>query len=763
MRATVPIVPSLTAAIAAVLALAVATPASAQWDLGGGWSLEGDAEAGVRFFPDKPPQDRRAKWEEYRDFPGDPGLPYLERLHLRIFRADESYSAEFGGSKWGQTDQEFFLRAERLGLWQAGFDWNQTPHILSTNAQLLASQPFVGVFALPNPRPNLTAYNDAPTLDEVGLRWDTAKMFFKLSPTPEMDITAQYERIFKHGDRPFGVALGSPGSNFYEVLEPIDQTIHDFRIRGTWAMERWQLQFGYTLSVFENNQNRVKADNPCFGLTAPLSAGGCGPDASAPQTGQMSLAPSNIANTLTLGGGVSLPMRTRLSGNFSWTLLTQNTEFLPHTINQNLLAVDPTGLALPQSDLNGFVQTFLLNLNATSRPFRDWTFTAKYRLYDMIDSSDEISFPALVLNDRSISPGRIAGRWDYVRQNAGVDARWQLIAPVALTVGGGWESWLRNKHREVHNSNEAFAKAAVDATPFEWLLARLTYRAGFRRIGEYDTRAHAEHAVVEEEEEPTNQGQSVLLRKYDESNRNTQGVDLFLQISPIESLTITPNGSYQWIDYLSPSPPAVDPAGGRSNFLGAQEATNWTVGADISWNPMERLRMSAGYVHESGYKKMRSRSRPVVGAFALDFTDFDWITNITDTIDTVYAGIDISLIPKVLDASFSGSYAYALSTYLNRNPVAPTSGSAAQNATAKAQRFPAFEDELIRLETALRYHFLKNWTAKLGYVFESWQKHDWRTDQLNPFIPGVTSIWLGNDLRNYTAHIIAASIGYRFR
>ena len=48
-------------------------------------------------------------------------------------------------------------------------------------------------------------------------------------------------------------------------------------------------------------------------------------------------------------------------------------------------------------------------------------------------------------------------------------------------------------------------------------------------------------------------------------------------------------------------------------------------------------------------------------------------------------------------------------------------------------------------------------------MFESWQKHDFRTDELNPFIPGVSSIFLGNDLRNYTAHTIAATLGYRFR
>ena len=28
---------------------------------------------------------------------------------------------------------------------------------------------------------------------------------------------------------------------------------------------------------------------------------------------------------------------------------------------------------------------------------------------------------------------------------------------------------------------------------------------------------------------------------------------------------------------------------------------------------------------------------------------------------------------------------------------------------------------------------------------------------------GVSSIWLGNDVRNYTAHIIGATLAYRFK
>jgi Putative outer membrane beta-barrel porin, MtrB/PioB len=178
-------------------------------------------------------------------------------------------------------------------------------------------------------------------------------------------------------------------------------------------------------------------------------------------------------------------------------------------------------------------------------------------------------------------------------------------------------------------------------------------------------------------------------------------------------------------------------------------------------NTMERLGCET-YTYEHIFQKQRSRSRPVTGTTTFDFPDFDWISDNTDTIDTIYAGARVGLIPRVLDWTVNASYAYALGRIQTRNPVAPTSGTAAQDATATAKPFPAFEDQLLRVETALSYHFWKAWTASFSYVFESFQKNDWRTDRLNPFVPGVTSIWLGNDERNYDAHWVAFTLGYRF-
>lgn len=729
--------------------LGVAAPAAAQQEIGG-LRLEGDVEAGVRFFLEEPSKSQSSKFLEYRDI--NQGL-FLQGLNLRLFRPDESYSAEFGGRQWGLQDQEYYLRAGRLGKWEFGFDWDQMRHIFSTDARMLATETSRGVFSLPTPRPALSLYNSARELDEISVRWDTAHIFLKLTPTEDLDLIAEYTRIRKDGDRPMGMAMGSPGNNFLEVLQPIEQTIHDFRLRGTLAREQWQIQFGYGLSLFLNDERRMIADNPCFN-TGGVSPAGCGAaDAAAISRGQTSLPPDNMAHTFNFAGGVNLPLRTRLTGNFTYSLRLQDESFLPHTINPTLDG--QPDLVLPKKDLNGNVQVFAFNVGATSRPLPlPVIFSAKYRLYDYRDWSDTITFPGVVVNDRSTSPSRSAGRWSYFKQNGDLDARWKIIDRLAFTTGVGWERWDRNEHREVPVSDEFSAKGVLDYTAAEWLMVRASYVPSFRRIENYNSRAHAEHNVVEDPGSAAAlAGQSDLLRKFDEAERNRQKAELQLQITPLETLSITPTVAYRWDDYIRSS-------------LGLQEETAWSAGIDLNWSPVERFSVFGGYMHESITQKQRSRSRAVDNATGavLDFADYDWLSINADTVDTAHAGFKAIFVPGKLDWKANGSFSTATGLIETRNPVGVASGTAAQQFSARAKRMPAFDDSLWRVETSLQYHISLAWTASLNYIFESFTKHDWRTDGLNPFLPAAgNSIWLGNDQKDYTAHIIGATLRYTFK
>ncbi len=168
----------LIVAAAGALALsAMSDVASAQTSIFG-LQVDGYVELGGRVYIDEPSDQEKAKLEEYRDLSQQP----FGAFGVRLFRPDESLAIDLGGSKIGQDDQEFFLGVGKPGLWRFDFDWNQIPHVYSTNARLLATEPSSGVFTLPTPRPNLNLYNAAPRLDEIKQEWDVGTFGFTLTP-----------------------------------------------------------------------------------------------------------------------------------------------------------------------------------------------------------------------------------------------------------------------------------------------------------------------------------------------------------------------------------------------------------------------------------------------------------------------------------------------------------------------------------------------------------------------------------------------------
>jgi len=142
---------------------------------------------------------------------------------------------------------------------------------------------------------------------------------------------------------------------------------------------------------------------------------------------------------------------------------------------------------------------------------------------------------------------------------------------------------------------------------------------------------------------------------------------------------------------------------------------------------------------------------------------YAWLSDNADTTNTYNVRLDAIVIPQKLNFNLGMSYAAAVGTIKTRNTDPPPTGQpAAQNNQALAFRFPAFEDELLRLDMGITYNFDKVWTATLGYALETWHKKDFRTDNLTPFQSGITSIFLGENYPNYTVTLISFVVGYKF-
>ena len=425
-----------------------------------------------------------------------------------------------------------------------------------------------------------------------------------------MDISAQYTRLRKDGDIPMGMAFGSSGNNFLEVLQPIDQTIHELRLSGTWAKEKWQLQFAYTLSVFENDLAFMRADNPCASTTAPprlpaRSTPAARGDLGGPQFGTMSLPPNNLANTFSLSGGVNLPGRTRINGNVTYSFWLQNQDFLPQTFTNSLPATVPS-VMLPEKSLHGNVQNVLINVTATSRPCRcPSRFTAKYRYYNLMDESSTPTFTAFLVNDGHDQPGADEGR--PLRLHApGRERGWPLPDPSVARVHDG--------RRLGPDATEQYPRGAPDQRLLRQGCARLDAvqmgadPSDVRALVPADEPSTAPNCLAGQENwaEPGEPGQSYLLRKFDEADLNQQSANLMLQLTPIEWLCITPSLNYTNQDFIASglfdNSSYQGPAEGNV-MLGVQQVTSWSAGIDLNWKPTDRITFTAATCTSSGSRR----------------------------------------------------------------------------------------------------------------------------------------------------------------
>ena len=742
-----------------VISLAGSGGAGAEDILGLNWS--GDLELGGRVFIERPPAQDRAKFEEYRDLPESAFGPYLR---LRGDSKDDFYTVEIFGENIGQDDQKFQLSSYGVGRFNFLFLWDQIPHIFCTNCRTLYVENPQATFSLPTPRPSpLSVWNSAPLIDEVGFRTDVAAVAVGFTPTPAWDIGLGGSAMFKHGDRPSGLLFGTPGNNAAEVAAPVEETTYGAHFNLGFAGKGYQLQFGYDFSLYNNEIDALRVDNPCFGLTAALPAG-CGTSGTvppAPATGQGALTPDNIAHTFTLAGGVNLPLNTRLTGSFSYSLRFQDQAFLPFTINPTL-AANPaivTAQANLPGSLDGQVNILRFNLTATSRLTEDLTATGRFRVYDYDDNSSEIPFTAYVEDDRQVVSGadlpiraELARRYPYTKYDAGGDLRYQLFQPLTLKVAFDWEQWIREADqvvvpathvevggdsvvhvpREVHTTNQYTPKVMLDYTPLDWLLFRFGYA--------FSTREGTDYLQASEE-------QLALVRKYDMADRDRNRWDFLADIMAMDNLTFTVTFSYTMDDY------------GSSQF-GLQDANNWAAGGDVTWKPLEWLSLFAGYVHEEWDTQSRHKRR---SGTELNNPTFDWVSQTDDRYDTVRAGFNVVIIPQRLEGGANYNFSIGRTTMNAFNPQTPVGAGAA---AAVAANFPEIETTLNQVNAFLRYWITKNFSAKVMYSWEQWQQSDFRFDGLLPFnFPNPNTgdtIFLGMDPQNYTAHWFTLSLGYHF-
>ncbi len=675
------------------------------------------AEIGNRSFVDKPPELARAKLFEYKSLPTGPVVLNL----LANYTARDSITVfQVNGTNFGQRDQTVRLRGNSPGVYDVQLRWDRIPHTFSTNARSFGSEASPGVFVLPTPRPDTTAWKaSAPYLSPVRTLWNAVRATAAYTPSTKWDLRTEYTNIDKTGRRPMGMAFGSPGNNLREILEPIDQTMQDLKFTDGYSSPTFQIIGSYDLSLFHNGFTSVTSDNPV--LIADAATTGS-------SRGRTALAPSNHAHTGMVNAAWNLPYRTRINASGSYSLWVQDEPFIPVTINS---AIPVPNQPLPLS-LGGSSGTSMLYLSGVSRPLAPLTLTARLRTFSFRDKVDVESVPFLITNDRSIAAAEDRDLLPFTRRNADAGATWRVTrVPVTLSAGYGYEAWKRSEARNVADLREGSPRVSADIGILDWMSLRTSYTTGRRRI-------HGEYIQNTTTDNP-------LHRRFDQADRDRERTNIIATLTPIDALTMSGTWAVGHDDY-------------PHSAYGLQSDRSNVEGGDVSWSMSDRFSVDGSITHERFLTRLRSKYR---ATGQLNNPTYDWVSNNRDEIHTVSGGFHVSLIQDRLEGGGridASSAKFRMATF---NPLPPAGGTAAQNFAATASDLPLVTQKYQPMSIFATFLVTPEWGLTARYQTERWAQNDFRTLGLLP--AEGSGIFLGNNLDDYKAQWFTISVSYHPR
>ncbi len=747
-------------AAALLLALAaLATPALAgeagwveRWKAKLPFDLTGEIEAGGQVVGHS---GNSATFDEYRDLDSMPTIP---NLYLLGEDKQKTRFMELGGVNLNRNDAYYFMNYGRYNYYKFFFEFDRIPHTIANNAQTIYSETSKGVFSIPSPQDTtlataLTTTNRAGIISAVdallqptklGFQTDAARFGGNWLVTPEIELGLSYSFTNRQGRTPLGTVIGSPGGNVVELAIPRDEQYHEIKAGAEYVRDRYQVRLNYTFSAFENDVKAIEWENPC----GAGAGSGC-PNQSG--IGRYSTMPDNQAHTWSLAAGYSLPWwNTRLTAAGSYAFWRQDEEFLPYTSLAGAGNTTDAGQRSPDAKMD----VGMLNLGLSTRPVRDVNLRFKYRLYDLENDTEEHTFTNVLAGSSDVTPVgasvHTSEPLDFRKQNASADASWRVLRPLTLRVGYEWERWDRD-HREVGQSNEHIVKAGADIQPLPWVLGRFTYAHGVRTIGgDYTPLGGNADSLPQ-------------FRKFDESDRTRDKGDVLVQVSPLDTLTLS--GTF-----------FIQNDGYWNTDFGVWHSQAWGYSGDISWAPTERLGLFAGYARDYYRSKQQNcfiSITPVGGvipppADALPGSVCG-ATNIfevrpRDTLDAVNVGANYTVIPAKLDLSAGYRFAFGKSRY----QLGSVPGGAAASEPGDV---PDVKNQFHVFNIVARYFLTPNWVLKLGYQYERYDENDFTTDDVPSALANLTgatatadvrSILLGAQHPDYEAHIVALSVGFRF-
>lgn len=438
------------------------------------------------------------------------------------------------GRNLGLDSRELRLDYERQGKWGYSFEFSQTPREIPYTFNTTLTGIDTGVQTEGG-----TAARDV----RLGTRRDLLGLGYKRSLGGGWSTTFSYRHEDKTGTRNWG------HHSVRFLVDPIDYTTQQIEATLGYAGKQLQVSGGYYGTDFSNALTNVHT--PVGGGVTPIA-----------------LPPSNQSHQLYLSGGYGFTPTTRGMFKLAFGRITQDQTFFLDNV---------TPLAGIPSNLDGHIDTTLLQFGVASRPMSKLTLRANLRYDERDDRTPLVQYStpgATSTHDGHNEPRSF-------KTTAGkVEASYMLPASFRLTAGA--EHDIRERNTSVvravsfrDETKETTLRAELRRSLSETINGALSFATSERTGSDWYTNVRNDGSTG-----------SNLIHPLHLADRDRNKVRLVLDWMPVEPLSIHFVGETAKDEYRGR---ALGPREGKAELLSLDaayrindewQATAWTAHTD---------------------------------------------------------------------------------------------------------------------------------------------------------------------------------------
>jgi MtrB/PioB family decaheme-associated outer membrane protein len=641
-----------------------------------------------------------AKFGDYTGLDEEGG--YVVANAAGTYTADSGYRMSYELTDLGLESRAVRLEGGQPARYEYELGYDRVPHYLwDTTESVFGGAGSLDLTLPPNwvyasSTGGMTALDDSLRRRDVGFDRDRYVAAGKYYWGPNLVFGLDYRRDEREGIRTQFATLGNQSS---QLLIPLDDATDRVTATIRFQAEKWFAEVGYNGSFYDTRAAALGWDNPY----TPIVAGG--------DRGRMALAPDNGYNEIAFSAGMyGLPWNSTLAFNFATGRGTQETDFLPYTVNP-----DVATLPLPMSNLHGEVDVLSADLTFTSRPLDRLGLRGSLTYDERDNGSRQAAFDSQVFTDVfPLTGAPVNPSYGFERFRALGSADWQVYDDLSVGVGGEYRQLERTGTAlEVKQEDLLDGWGRAEFRPSGYLGIVIRAGAKERTPDRYSTAVAEDH------------GQNPLMRKFHMAHLYRGYGELVANVSfGALPLTLSASGFYADDSYTK-------------SDLGLVSGIDRRYGVDLNWAISEQL---SAYV-SGGQDKISSKQKG-----SSTFSSPDWKGQVEDSFYTVGAGATATFGEDLrLDVGY---------TYAEGDSRTTIQG-------AGAGRFPAVRSELSSFRADFTYDLSERTDVVLSLWHERFSSEDWALQGIGPAtLPSVLS--LGADPYDYSVNYVTASVRYYF-